>query len=430
MRWTPLWPPLGFALNCDSPRFLALAANPAGLFVFPGSVWQSRPVYVVLGAALALPIRILFPMLDWPPLPTGLVASWWAYTLLNFAILLVAICLFDVLLGAEERLTVTAFVFGSWLLANYVVKRFVWTPHTQLFNILVPVVALRASLDALQRPAVSNARAAMLGIVFGIGALAYGSFAIACLAFVASLWLGRCVRAEHVGLGTVARQSLCALGAFALPIVAWWSYVTFRTGGFYSHEVQAYRQFVWIADAWQQGPAELAAVFADNLGYFLCTVANVLWLPAAVLAVLVVLARTSGVSLRRLARDEQALLLATATVFGLTFVFLALLGFYAERLSWALVPPLLVVCVKVGDALDASLGRARRDAFRAGMVLLLAVGVAIEVLAPLSPLSPGSPRRARAWAAPRRHPPRAAPIGSPATSAGRQRAAGARVDGR
>jgi len=397
VRWTPLTESSGFHLNCDSPSFLRLARDPEGLFSFPGMKRQSRPIYVFLGAALAFPLGYLAPSLEWP-LPDGLAVSWWAYTLINFAIVLAAVWIFDTLVGPGGSLTVPAFVFGSWLIANDVVKLFIWSPHTQLFNILIPVVAVAVSKDGLERRRTTSARAWTIGFLLGIGTLAYGSCAIACVAYVASLWLRRWFASPMSGRRVALGQSFVALGAYVVPIIAWISYVWLRTGGFYSHEVRSYRQFIWIQDAWSEGLMELVTAFAANLGFFLPTVASSLWLPVTVLCALLMAAWQSEVPLRRIARERRELLVATTVVFGSTFSFLALLGFYAERLSWALVPPLLIVCVVLGDALEINLRRCRRNMLRTGMVVVLAVGVAVELRRGVPPLLPGSPAQAAAWA--------------------------------
>lgn len=403
VRWTPLTGSSGFHLNCDSPTFLRLARDPAGLFGFPGIKRQNRPIYVFLGAALAFPLGYLAPSLGWP-LPDGLAVSWWAYVLINFAIVLAAVCIFDALVGPGGSLTVAAFVFGSWLIVNDVVKQFIWSPHTQLLNILIPVVAVAASKDGLERRPTTSTRAWTIGFLLGLGTLAYGSCVIACGAYIASLWLRRWFMSPMPSRREALWQSFVTLGAYVAPIIAWVSYVWFRTGGFSSHEVQSYRQFVWIQDALRQGLMDLVRAFAANIGFFLPTVASSLWLPVAALCALVAAAWYSGVPLQVVARGRRELLVATTLVFGSTLSFLALLGFYAERLSWALVPPLLVVCVILGDTLEVNLRRFRRNMFRAGMVVILLIGVAVEVRSGVPPLQPGSPVQAAAWASRTRTP--------------------------
>src|ERR1019366_10797319 len=75
-----------------------------------------------------------------------------AYIALNIAILLAAFFVLRLIVrpwmshDGATRIIIAA--SGLVLIAYDVVKAFVWSPHTQMFNILVPVLALYATLRA------------------------------------------------------------------------------------------------------------------------------------------------------------------------------------------------------------------------------------------------------------------------------------------
>ena len=93
--------PFGFSLNCDSPEFMWLARDPAGLVDHINSR-QSRPGLILLAAAIQAPLSLVLPP-DGPPIPVyqGLYdplrvaqrfvedrSAYFAYIMLNVAILL------------------------------------------------------------------------------------------------------------------------------------------------------------------------------------------------------------------------------------------------------------------------------------------------------------------------------------------------------
>src|SRR5262249_23472767 len=160
--------PFGFGLNCDSPEFMWLARDPSRLLDERNSR-QSRPGLVLLAALIQAPLALIVPP-DGPPRQVyqGLYdpervartftqdrPAYLAYVLLNFAILLAS---FHVLWRAIERgrpardgITATIVVAtGLLLVANDVTKAFVWSPHTQVFNILAPVLAVYATQRSLE----------------------------------------------------------------------------------------------------------------------------------------------------------------------------------------------------------------------------------------------------------------------------------------
>src|ERR1700704_5699211 len=223
--------PFGFALNCDSPEFLWLARDPSGL-LFHVNSRQSRPGMILLAALVQAPLSLVLPA-DGPPTPVyqGLYdpiavsrsftrdrPAYFAYLLLNFGILLAS---FQALRLAIERwhrvrtgaAAIILVATGLLLVANDVTKAFVWSPHTQMFNILVPVLAVLATQRAFADGRIARNFALGMGLLSGIGMTIYPVFVVipACLLLPAiiGLWRGktRGARRAMVRLsGTVARH--------------------------------------------------------------------------------------------------------------------------------------------------------------------------------------------------------------------------------
>ena len=160
--------PFGIGLNCDSPVFMALAREPSGL-LSPNSSRQTRPGLILLAAALRAPLALFAearrPLSRPPPnafsYDPGRISAafradlpaYVAYTLLNFAFLLGTFaCLLGIvrpLLRPDAATTLIVVSVGVLLLANDVTKAFLWSPHTQLLNILGPVFAVYCAARVL-----------------------------------------------------------------------------------------------------------------------------------------------------------------------------------------------------------------------------------------------------------------------------------------
>jgi hypothetical protein len=350
MRTVYIVGPVHVNVGIDAPLFIYLAKDPRLLLESPGSTWQSRPLYPALGWALAQPFRAVGlhvlgeRMLSGQPLP-GVPGSYGSYLpefagliVLNGLLLAMAVLLLRRLLGARSLLAPEMLLPATFLLANEVTKPGFWTPHLQMFNLLIPLVTL--NLLVWLRPRLTELRArhfAALGLALGVGALAYGAFAVAAAAAALCIVLQR-------GPGTrlVSRSlhAVLVLAAFSVPTILWVTFVKARTGSFYHHETAQYRQFLWLVDAARQGAGTLGEALAQNLSVYLTTLVLVLTLPVLLLGVLWAAVRVLGAATPLTAR-ERAVVLAEALYMAVSIPFYALMGFYARRLTWTLIPALL-----------------------------------------------------------------------------------------
>jgi hypothetical protein len=132
-----------------------------------------------------------------------------------------------------------------------------------------------------------------------------------------------------------------------------------------------------VIDCVRSGAAAFQATMATNALSFFSATAPILAVPMS-LAIAVRLARVLWM------RDEPSappriLLHACVLTWIVTFIFLASAGFYTPRLSWLLVPPLLMLIAVDGGALWRAAGSRRAwavsvalAAICTGYVLILA----------------------------------------------------------
>jgi hypothetical protein len=392
--------PFGLSLNCDSPEHMRLASDPAAL-LDPQNPRQARPGLILAAALLALPLaplrvvsarlqpqaqradidraRISNALANYPP-------AFAAYLVLNVLFLLLA---FGCLVAICTRAGIVAchgstpilVALGILLLANDVTEVFLWSPHMQLFNILVPLLAVDATLRAYADGLGDRRYALAMGAVIGIGFLAYPLFVVIvpCLvlpALVRSLrlsWPAARMRLGHMAI-------LVALAA--APYAAWYAFVRLKTGGFYHHEV-ALGQVVWMQEAWQDGVAALVRGLAQNVWALIELAARQALAVGAVLlwtiAMLIPAARATVL--------RPFLPVAAAGVFASAIIalFYASVGLIVSRLAYALVPPLIAIAGAAAMAAAHTLSQRRSVLLALGCLLIAVVQFAIVVIEPPPP---------------------------------------------
>ncbi|NVO85630.1 hypothetical protein [Hymenobacter terrestris] len=361
----------GFMANCDGFEYMESARYPARLLE-PQAVRQSRPLYVLLGTAVGYPVTWVMQGLQAGGLlPAAVVAKlpakyqpllgfYIGYVLLNFGLLLGALLLFRHLYyrltdGRGQPLVLAALLV--FLISNQVTKAFFWTVHQQMFTFLVPLALLWLALQLRQQP---RWRAALLGLALlgGLLALAYGSFVLVLPVLIYGLWLLR----RQKPLLTLTARALLLTSLFVLPTLLWILLLQLRGVAYYNHEAEAYHQLVWLQGLWLQPLPDFLVLTGANLAQFGTT------LPA--IAPFLVAALAAGWWLYGGAPGRPTGLTELIGLLALLTGFLAGLGYYKERLTFMLVPLLLLV---------AALALARRPPGPRGSALLLAAALGWHV---------------------------------------------------
>ena len=369
---------LGYSVNCDSAEFVRDAAKPSRLLT-SHNIRQSRPLEIAIAAGLARTVgRVAFAT-PLPSLYKMATREYVAYVLLNLAIAAAAIALL-LRIVPFRQVPVAAVATAVWMAFDDVMKAFVWTPHSQIFNLLVPLVAIAVARAVLVDPRLRRPLA-LGGIGLGLGtlSLAYGSFLVAGAATGVALLLA--ARHQQTATRTAAGAAALAVG-FALPNVLWIGLCIAVAGSFYSSETTKYWEFVWVVKTAAQGLSQFAS-------YWWSMTVLTLWatLPtvgAVAIATLVawLVAIVTGT---RVAAAQVATMIASLLVLGLSVIFLELLGYYQSRLSYMLVPILLVMLV----GLVAAVKDRRRHLGTAleGLIVLAAVVNALVLVLRHGPYS-------------------------------------------
>jgi hypothetical protein len=331
---------LRFPWNSDSHVFVGVASKPAAIFdsAGAGGLWQSRPLFVALGAMARAWWQTAFDATGiHPRLATEDVAGWLGFVLLNLVVTILAIAVFVRLAGAVSAPFAAVAAFAAFLAFNQVGKVFYWNAHTQMFNVLVPVLSIAWSADALAGAATGRTTAARI-LAAGVLTLAYGSFMIVA----ASVSLADAFRRWKRGAGA-ARTAARLLGAavlWAAPVALWYAWARAAAGRLYSREAERYHEFVWIRESLREHRFLRAA--GENAGKFLASIPLEVGIAAAVLLAVVLLLRARGFR-ADWSEPARVLVAAGTLVLALTLAFYGSMGFYAARLSWNLFPVLLVL---------------------------------------------------------------------------------------
>jgi hypothetical protein len=336
-----------YPLNCDSPLFMELAHHP-GLILQAGNPRQSRPGYIAISALLT---RFIGPAARALGLDRAYGQSDSAYiplVLINLVLLVAAVMIMAWLLARLGTPHLVTVALCMLLIVNSVTKAFFWTPHQQMFLILVPVATIAIARWVLQaRPSVLPIAA--LGLALGLTALIYANVVIT-VAVIGVILLAR----GWQGIGL----TLILGGWSALPNALWIIYCTSRTGSYFDKDVSRFHEFVWLPQAAHQGLHSLEQLTVTNLvlaGREFGSQAGPVLLVLAALAVIAVVARTA---LRPATSEERHILLATVLTAAAAVLFGFGIGLIVPRIMYQVVPPILVLIGWISARLAANSGAA------------------------------------------------------------------------
>jgi hypothetical protein len=331
---------LNVLINCDSAVFMKDAQNPSRFFN-GDSVYQDRPLHALIAWGLGNFLKIIgFPntsrLVEGNSGQTTLYESafYLSYLILNFLILLIAV--FVAIgymkqnhLGASAKVSLNiTLLIVLVVAANELTKSFFWTPHSQMFNVLLPVLALYLLAN---RENVHSFRT-FFGITCGLVLLMffYPLFGIllSILAFS--------------GYSVFHRR----IALICFPLVAFLAYprtLEFFGGSYTNFNVLKFRQFVWVADSIKQNEFD-ERVFT-NFKLFLSTFPIVpTILLVATIALIVYEANRAGRISLIVNRETLAYLL-----FFVVYLFtLFLMGYYSRRLTLGAFIFLEIYVIKTG----------------------------------------------------------------------------------
>jgi len=349
---------VGHSINCDSSEFLQAASDLDEIWG-EESKRQSRPGSVLLVWLVSRPLVFALDMAADPARSIAfkdveqgsevafeirrneLAAGYLTFMLLHFVILIATFKLYMRLAGVgpgtKGRLKTAAALAGLMIFINNVTKQFLWSPHTQLFNILAPVLSvyLFVKMQDDERP---EKLFLMTGLLCGVGMMFYGIFVLpATVAGLGYLWRRRdTIFASAKQTISVLMTGAGAVALFALPMALWYGFIVLKNGAFYNYDVERFRGFVWMGKVWaEQGIGSVIYWLGYNFldmfrgafmqgGGFIVVLAGLAWYA------------------RRLGDVPRATYLwAAAGIYAvLAAIFYAFYGLTVARLSYTIVPVL------------------------------------------------------------------------------------------
>lgn len=361
------------AFGCDSTEFLQLSRYPERLPF--GSVYQSRPLYVLLASLLGLPFLLVYKtgILDGPALAewigsisdTSLGVDVFLYVVpylfLNFFFLGLALFIFKKITSPKQW-NFSVLFLALPLVVNIVTKKSLFSVHSQMFNVLLPLFILFFSYRYLLAEKFNNKQLYIGAILSGFLLLLYGSFAIIPLVFFSLyFYKHRLFEIKENIRAVITKFSLASL-LFVLPYISWMGFCMFLSGEYNSYEVEVYRQFVWVVDVWQQGGEVLFSRLVENFFTFALISWQTLWPFALILLIVAPTVKRSEFN-----KQDKYFFVSALIVTFFLLLFFYLMGYYEARLSFNLAPVFLVVMAWI---LNWGKQKAKVTYFQNGIIFL------------------------------------------------------------
>jgi hypothetical protein len=309
---------MGFLENCDAQGYYDAARYP-GHLLRQDELRQSRPLFLLAATIINEPLGYIFKKFE--------MQRFWGYKLgfllINACILLGAVLLFEKILRKYFQVSNPKIILGLqlFLISNQVNKAFFWTIHQQLFTILTPLICCYLALKLFYDKPPRN-YVYLYAFLGGIGMLVYGNF----------LLLLPIILLIHFLNSKSVKESFLSLVLFILPTCCWILFLKSLGIKYYNHEVVVYHQLVWIPETLNKSVSIFLQTLKINSIAFIKTFREIVLI--MVLALLAVLSSN---------RTKEKM---NFFIIGLVLLcfsgFLWLLGFYQERLTFNLLPILLL----------------------------------------------------------------------------------------
>jgi hypothetical protein len=353
-------------LNYDSPEFLKDSTYPIELLE-KTSIRQSRPGLILLVAGLnkvALPFRNSITHLfraSGTEIPKEEIVPYVLYVFLNYLFLFLSFFIFmRILLKDVSFVSFSVIFLGGLFVFNDLLKAFLLTPHTQIFNLLAPLVCLYTFQEIKNHNLFDSGKIFVLAFLVGLGMTAYGSFILFIPSVIIALGLVTLKNKAKISKRLIYRLLLVIILTIA-PFLTWMLYVYMMIGSFYQFEIVNYHQFVWIIPMLRSTPVGAVVKIVNNLIQLVkSAVIQAIILPLIIICICLITVDKDHRILQQLNRIRK-FPLGALFISGLFLVFFALAGLPADRVAFAAVPPLVIgTAIVVNDLLkDVSLPRQR-----------------------------------------------------------------------
>ncbi len=286
---------MGFTINCDAFAFIGAAIDPSYLTT-QNYIRQSRPFYILAGTLTGYSIYYLsypfhsyidkytkkkfskeYQNIQSQKKSTLYACVYVGYVLLNFFIAFLSLWLFAKIVN---------YISGSWknnpllfiglcilLLSNQLTQNFIWTPHQQLFNLLTPLLCIYLVLQIVNDKKKPSEILWIVGLT-SLLPLFYGNFLLV-LPIILIAFFGQAK--DKLPLPKIFGWSLLYTTLFFTPLLLWMLFLSLKGISFYSDEVTAHRQFIWLIDAVKNQKTSFIHKVTINTGKLLQTTGALLF---------------------------------------------------------------------------------------------------------------------------------------------------------
>ncbi len=343
---------LGFSLNCDSPDFIILASDP-GKLLEKNNVRQDRPGAIIFIAFIKYIISIFISdTKEYTRLiigsytrliPDEYITIYFYYIFMNIVLVIASFVVYNKLFFNYKKKDLVHLV-GLLLIFNDITKAFIWSPHSQIMNIFVPIFCLWCFVNIIDKNLFYHIDIFFISILAGLGATAYASFFL----FLPSVFLSAFLIQKSFKFTLVVRfvlRYIVIILLVLLPSILWYFYVLSKTGSFYSHSKEAYQQIVWMKEAYQQGFNFLFLQLSKNFfKIFMFTVQQ------GYILLIILLFVFTGRTKKKVYWRE---ILLSPTPIGCIFIsiifiaFFSMVGLVVPRVAYSAFPPLIVLTAHI-----------------------------------------------------------------------------------
>ena len=368
----------GFSLNCDSSDFIMIANNPK-IILDKNNVRQDRPGSIFFISAIRFALSMLhLESNGYVNLKIGkemykinimYIYIYFYYIILNILILLLSFYIFFEILKIGKKNKWILFFFGLLFIYNDIVKAFIISPHSQIFNILAPIFCLWFFIlvvekNIFERPVIFFA-AALTGFLV----TAYASFFL----FLPSVLIPAIATQRPYRM---AKTSRFALRSFfitiliILPSLIWYSYVLYKTGNFYSHSTKAYHHIVWMKDAFKDGTFTLISKLLQNTFNLFLFTAKQGWILLLILIPFIFGRAERKIQWKTALRSP--IVIGSIFISTMFLVFFAMVGLIAERVAYTAIPPMIVLTFYITQQIEQ---KSTSLAYRLTPIIIFAYGI-------------------------------------------------------
>lgn len=380
--------PFGVSLNCDSPEFMKDAVHPS-LLLRKNSVRQSRPGMILAAYLLSKPLfflnhlaHYLHPNVTRKDIAASRVNALWqsgfsvyaAYFLLNLVILIFACYFYFELVAGEEGVSLAALSFILFLFINPITQTYLWSPHTQMFNIMGPLFLCFLFYRGFSER-ISDKWWYGITAVMSLLVTAYGTFLLYAPALFFIFLYHYWNETDRQGrIGFYATKLVCHAAIFILPTLIWYVTVKHVAGSYYVHEAVVYRQFVWMSDAYRNGFMALLSQLGLNIFHVLQLIAEQGYILLCAIVVLCLLLKKQAFD----AWDKQKLM---AIVITLLFcaLFVVFNGFVIARMVSTVIPVMIACCGYLVECLFLKSSSQGRRLLTVFCVLFAVLGASLSL---------------------------------------------------